>query len=180
MSIFFPSLCCKGNEAEREDVGQTAMKWRPGPLTNVSLWMCVQCGVYVSKWTNIFLCPLVDMCMQKDMINISLCICVFICTAQQGGKKLLKLDSILSPPSGPPQSRCALSYVRWHTHIHTSMFTRPVSTVPPWFPQHQLCLPHCKGGMFLQRERKKPDAEQQEMVVTGDNDACTFTLSPLT
>ena len=62
LSIFFPSLCWKWNEAEREDVGQTAVKWRPGPLRSV--WSCVcvcvcicilftsVCGVCVCAWKN--------------------------------------------------------------------------------------------------------------------------------
>lgn len=34
---------------------------------------------------------------------------------------------------------------------HTSMFTSPLSAVPPWFPARQLCPPHCDGGVLLQQ-----------------------------
>lgn len=86
MSIFFPPLCWKWNEAEREDVGQTSMKRRQGPLRSVRVCSChfasVFCAgdVHVRDRTNIFLSRLVDMYMQKDAVNISMCILMFIFT----------------------------------------------------------------------------------------------------
>lgn len=44
--IFFPWLCWMWNEAEQKDVGQTAVKWRPGPWRSVQACECV--SVHVS------------------------------------------------------------------------------------------------------------------------------------
>lgn len=46
LSIYFPSLCWKCSEAEREDVGHTTVKWRPGPQRSVlcvcvCVWECI-------------------------------------------------------------------------------------------------------------------------------------------
>lgn len=57
LSIYFPCLCWRWNEAEREDVGRTAMKWRPGPFRSVcGLCICILsasvCDMSVSAGKN--------------------------------------------------------------------------------------------------------------------------------
>lgn len=59
----------------------------------------------------------------------------------------LKPESIGPPPNCiiPP---CSLTWA-W---THTTMFTSGFSTVPPLFPEQQLCLPHRKGSLLLHQE----------------------------
>lgn len=92
--------------------------------------------VHVRDWTNIFLSRLVDMYMQKDAVNISMCILMFIFTRNN---KVVNSFWNLNPFFMLVIS----AWTRTHTHQHVY-----ISTVPPWYPEQQLCLLHCKGGVL--------------------------------
>lgn len=125
MSIFFPSLCWKWNEAEREDVGQTSVKWRQGPLRSVRLCWCQFASVFCPHLPVTCACEGLDKyfpvpscwhvyakrCSKYIHVHLN----VYRYKKQQGGKQLLKPEPVLS----------AASYLPEHARIHTSMFTSP-------------------------------------------------------
>lgn len=124
------------------------------------------CVVYASGfWVHLYV---MWACLQGKISYFPVLSCPCIHTEMQHILSLHESESQLNSTtrrkttfetwghSPPPLCNSVIpprSFMNTHTHTHTSMFTSPFSTVPPWFPEQELCLHYCKGSVLLQQPK---------------------------